>query len=82
MTAGLSPTMAEALRRCRESGGLKYVRGGFWIEATADPRKVQASLAHDRPWSTTTHTIQALVRRGVVREIEHRDGHPIRVEST
>lgn len=51
MTAGLSPTMAEALRRCRESGGLKYVRGGFWIEATADPRKVQASLAHDRPWS-------------------------------
>lgn len=90
MTAGLSPTMTEALRRCRESGGLKYVRGGIWIEATQSPRPFERLSGTQRlfaekplPWSTTSHTINALVRRGVVREAEkHPDGYLIRVEAT
>lgn len=75
MTAGLSPTMAEALRRCRESGGLKYVRGGFWIEATQDPEpflslsnRPQTSRSEALPWNTTTHTIRALEARCLIRE--------------
>jgi hypothetical protein len=90
MSTDLSPDMTEALRRCREAGGLKYVRGGFWIEATADPAPFERLSGTQRlfakkplPWSTTSHTIKALVRRGVVREAEkHPDGYLIRVEAT
>lgn len=85
MTTDLSPVMAEALRRCRESGGLVYVRGGFWIEATQDPLHLGARPrlfgAKPIPWSTTTHTIKALVKRGVVRETG-REAYPTRVEAT
>jgi hypothetical protein len=69
--------MTEALRRCRESGGLKYVHGGFWIEATQDPAPFERLSGTQRlfavkplPWSTTTHTIKALLKRGVVFEPE------------
>ena len=70
MTENLSPAMAEALRRCAAAGGLKYVRGGFWIEATQDPapflrlgHSPQTARSDALPWSTTTHTIKALLKR-------------------
>ncbi len=81
MTENLSPTMAEALRRCATSGGLKYVRGGFWVEATQDPapflrlgHSPQTSRDAALPWSTTTHTIKALLKRGAVFEPEEARG--------
>ena len=77
MTADLSPTMTEALRRCVATSGLQYVRGGFWIEATQDPAPFLSLSGSQRlfavkplPWSTTTHTIKALLKRGVVFEPE------------
>lgn len=70
MSDALSPTMAEALRRCVAARGLKYVRGGFWVEATQDPAPFlalghapQTARSEALPWSTTTHTIKALLKR-------------------
>ena len=87
MTTDLSPVMAEALARCRSAGGLKYVRGGFWVEATQDPapflalsQRPQTSCSEALPWHTTSHTIKALVKRGVVRETG-REAYPTRVEA-
>lgn len=75
MKDDLSPTMAEALRRCVAAGGLKYVRGGFWVEATRDPapflrlgHSPQTARSEALPWHTTTHTVKALLKRGVVFE--------------
>lgn len=70
MSGTLSPTMAEALRRCVAARGLKYVRGGFWIEVTQDPAPFlrlghapQTARSDALPWNTTTHTIKALLKR-------------------
>ena len=91
MSDSLSPTMAEALRRCVAARGLKYVRGGFWIEATQDPAPFERLSGTQRlfaekplPWSTTTHTIKALLARGVVFEPEEgrRADYPTLVRAT
>lgn len=89
MTAGLSPPMAEALQRCYAAGGLRYVRGGFWIETTQDPapflrlsQSPQMARSSTLPWHCSTHTVKALVKRKVVCEVEFKDGYPTRVEAT
>ena len=90
MSDTLSPTMAEALRRCVAARGLKYVRGGFWVEATQDPAPFlrlghapQTARSEALPWHTTTHTIKALLRRGVVFDPpEARGEYPTLVRAT
>jgi hypothetical protein len=65
MTAGLSPPMAEALQRCYAAGGLRYVRGGYWIEATQDPapflrasQAPQMARSDALPWHCSTHMVK------------------------
>ena len=45
------------------------MRGGYWVEATVEPQAFLACRTLDRPWYTGTHTVKALVRRGLVRWI-------------
>lgn len=62
----LSSSQTEALEKARPDG-LRYIRGGYWVEAGTD---TQAFLAQgptpNRPWHCTTTTVQALVRRGLL----------------
>lgn len=82
MSDSLSLTMRDALAHCAAAGGLKYVRGGFWIEATQDAAAFLSLSKSQRlfastgtlPWHTTTHTIKALLKRGVVFEPEEARG--------
>ena len=72
----LSPTMREALVHIAANGGtVEYMRGGWWI-TPGTPTRTQrdAGGGYDVPdgWSTTTHTITALVKRGLIRGISTR----------
>jgi hypothetical protein len=74
----LSSHQEEALAKAQESGGLHYVRGGYWVQLSVSP---EAFLAFDgrsseRPWHTTTRTVQGLVRRGLLVWAETSKGYP------
>ncbi len=70
MATALNAQQQVALAHARAGGGLRYVRGGYWVEATVEPQAFLACRMLDRPWYTGTHTVKALVRRGLVRWTE------------
>ena len=60
----LSDTQRETVRRMKDAGGkIERWPGGFWTT----PGMTQ-NLRGYPEWSVTTHTIKALVRKGVIKE--------------
>jgi len=74
----LTPKQEEALEKAKEAGGLHYVRGGYWVQATVDPKKGFNRRDPCRPWCAPTATIQALVRRGLLVWTDSLNGYPAR----
>lgn len=87
MTAKLSPTMAHALNKARflGNGQLERWPGGFWTYPGCPWKQGTGQNARYRipAWSVSTHTVDALLRRGLVKSIEEqRPGWSVRVEVT
>lgn len=81
----LSPTMQGALDVARQHGGrLERWSGGFWTYpgcASQTKNLPMPTLVPD--WYVSTHTIHALIDRGVMRVSKraHGDGYTIEVEA-
>lgn len=75
----LSHQQQDALDRARKTGGLRYVRGGYWVELGVDPEVFRAYDFRDpaRPWHTSTQTVQSLVRKGVLAWTDTSPGYPV-----
>ena len=75
----LSPKMVEALDVARAHGG-ELVRwpGGFWTWPFC-PRDSNQPLFHVPSWHTSTHTIKAIVARGLMEPTEGGQGYYRRV---
>jgi len=74
-TAKLAPKQEEALQKAQEAGGLRYVRGGYWVQATVETFDHRSPR---RPWCAPTQTVQALVRRGLLVWTDTTRGYPTR----
>jgi hypothetical protein len=65
--AKLSPTQQDMIDRMKDAGGKLYRHpGGFWRVNRAP---IAGTAAHT-VWNGSTGTVQALVKRGVVKETE------------
>lgn len=71
-TKTVSPTMQEALDKMKEHGRLDYWRGGWWTYPGAPFRRGYMTgfgeLREPIGWYATSHTINALRRRGLIRD--------------
>ena len=78
----LSPQQEDALKRARDAGGLRYVRGGYWVEAGTDPEAFLAFAWDDqkRPWHALSVTVKALVKKGLLVWTDTSPGYPVRAE--